>query len=1052
MLLGILAQPHAALNPNVQATKWRLLFSRVASANSGGVSAKEIQLRETVDGDNLSLGGIATASHQNPSNFPATAAADNRTSTSWAASTPLRDLQWWQVERLEPFSVTHVTIYATDAGQDTPRAFDVQYWNGSQWVTSWSIRNSHAQPNGVEIFTKGDGATFGPALNLGTPTTSGNWTWANGVATGTSAANGLFFTNCLTEGKLYELVFDYTRTASNSLAVANTVGGNERDSIAVESPSGYRVMRFVAGSANFSLQASGSVFTGTISNITVREIIINPSKDLGPECLADPEFNTGAGWVFSGGWSLQPGRAQGSSAGDRIIAPGVMTPGKVYELYFHYAATGLGKLRFKSEAGNNLVLTPNLPGSDVRQYRFTADGTDLYIEADSSVFNGSIYRVSLREVGNVGEIPLLLNNSGGESGDASGWTADAKLWESITGGGDYPLPRTGTRYFYAGSGSGANMYQDVDVSRFKNTIDQGLYAFEASFWHNTFEASEICNVRLSARDAGGAELASFVEYSSTGTQSIPNVWTPYSVRLNLPAGTRTVRVSLVETTHGGNSNDNYIDDISIKLVPIEGRLTSYNTPIGTGNRTGRITVTATNLSTGGGALTGLIDGTPTANNYWWNNGTGDGSGYLTFDFGTPQIIDELRLYQSNDAFHGTWVVEGSADNVAWAQVGEPFLLQRHMNRFGNPQAAAYRYYRLRHLSGYRASSPYVHEIEFKAAPAGAITLANAYASSGNITGWTQTVGGGMASVTNDNGSPGKPMATYGFPKGAAFVPGFSGNTEAYTVANLSGQAATIDTGTAQLRVRWLEASYDADTDAGAFRFDFYTGTDGTGTWLGQYTGEFHEYANATPEEIIGRIPPTARSARIYVLGDRTNGSELSWYFDSVEVAVIPGDGMAIQTIYTMFSDSTGWTIATGSIQPPVNSSWSSYGWSGIWGTNGTDYAIYKDLLVSALSSKAKAKIAAGKATLFLSRLAWTLNSGDQSRTYIQCLGVGDTILGTLADAPALTAYTRRPDAKNGISISVPAGTVKFRIHHVFKKIEGGSCDAVVGRVWSYLGW
>lgn len=144
--------------------------------------------------------------------------------------------------------------------------------------------------------------------------------------------------------------------------------------------------------------------------------------------------------------------------------------------------------------------------------------------------------------------------------------------------------------------------------------------------------------------------------------------------------------------------------------------TDYANSGGTGNRTSTITVTATNLTAGAGTPSQTVDGS-LSNAYWWTAVAGNGTAWLTFDFGSgnSKIIDQFRLFQDSSSSHGVWRWEGSPDNATWTQCGLDFTLAGSTAPLATivPNATAYRYYRLRHMSGTRSSGPFIREFEFR---------------------------------------------------------------------------------------------------------------------------------------------------------------------------------------------------------------------------------------------------------------------------------------------------------------------------------------------------
>ncbi len=315
-------------------------------------------------------------------------------------------------------------------------------------------------------------------------------------------------------------------------------------------------------------------------------------------------------------------------------------------------------------------------------------------------------------------ISLPVVNAGAEAGDASGWTAAAG-GALFTSSNDYAsgFPSsadTGSRYFYAGaSSSSSRMYQDVDVSAYAADIDAGILKALLSIRVATFDAmNDYCGVYIRALNVSGTVLqsVSLAEYLSQSVTS----WETVQVGMIVPTATRKIRIEVWGTRIQGVSNDVHFDSVALSLQAFSYTLPPrYDTSISYGNRTGSITVTATNIATGGGTISGLVDGS-LIDNYWWTSATGDGSGYIKFQLPSPWIIDEFIWRQDTTNTHGTWRLEGSNDDATWTQVGVDFTLRPGVNSPGNPSRTAYSYYRLRHMSNSRSSAPYLKEIIFRA--------------------------------------------------------------------------------------------------------------------------------------------------------------------------------------------------------------------------------------------------------------------------------------------------------------------------------------------------
>lgn len=317
-------------------------------------------------------------------------------------------------------------------------------------------------------------------------------------------------------------------------------------------------------------------------------------------------------------------------------------------------------------------------------------------------------------------VVMGLTNPGAEAGDASGWTAASggSLWSSINtaGIGWPPTIFEGSRYFWAGALANARMYQDVDVSTYATAIDAGSVVAEMALHFSTLDSiTDNLSIFLRALNSSDSVLAT-VAQEGISAAALSTGWLLEDLNMLLPSGTRKVRVEVHGTRVIGTDNDVHVDAIGLTLYGSSRRITpTFGASISKGNRTGSITVTATNIATGGGSLSGLIDGS-FANDYYFAAGTGNGTGWLKFDFGSGSawVIDEFLWWQHNTSTHGTWRLEGSTDDSSWTQIGSDFTLRTGLNQPGGNSDTPYRYYRLRHLSGSRSSSPWLREIQFRA--------------------------------------------------------------------------------------------------------------------------------------------------------------------------------------------------------------------------------------------------------------------------------------------------------------------------------------------------
>ena len=188
--------------------------------------------------------------------------------------------------------------------------------------------------------------------------------------------------------------------------------------------------------------------------------------------------------------------------------------------------------------------------------------------------------------------------------------------------------------------------------------------------------------------------------------------------------------------------DEYVNTISI----------TYSTPsYDSGNRTS--TYTATNTS--GGAFTNIsstvdkwFDGLQTADQStsWYFSGgdTVSSSDNITIDLGSgnSKIYTGAKIYQNDPYNCGTWKWQGSNDGSTYTDLSSNFTWGSSATTEINwSNDTAYRYLRVRGVSGTTDGSPWQHELDLQTKTA--IITASA---TGNFTGTTITAPSSVSSM------------------------------------------------------------------------------------------------------------------------------------------------------------------------------------------------------------------------------------------------------------------------------------------------------------------
>jgi hypothetical protein len=138
---------------------------------------------------------------------------------------------------------------------------------------------------------------------------------------------------------------------------------------------------------------------------------------------------------------------------------------------------------------------------------------------------------------------------------------------------------------------------------------------------------------------------------------------------------------------------------------------SYSNTLGSGDRTGTITVTTSGGTTFDSASR-LVNGNLTENIFW-----GFGTITFKFDLGFTKVIQQARWRQDTSTTHtGLFQWQGSNDDASYADIGGTFNLggaPLTVHNSLNNNSTAYRYYRLIPTAGASVSgTPYLREVEF----------------------------------------------------------------------------------------------------------------------------------------------------------------------------------------------------------------------------------------------------------------------------------------------------------------------------------------------------
>jgi len=286
------------------------------------------------------------------------------------------------------------------------------------------------------------------------------------------------------------------------------------------------------------------------------------------------------------------------------------------------------------------------------------------------------------------------SNPGG-SGDR---TSIIKVYAITVGGGSYSdlvngVTNDNSFWFSSASGSIVEFWfssqKIIDEAKFYQQIvsTHGDWKWQGS------------NDRITWTDIGGT--------FTLGTATLQTLTT-------LSGNTTAYVFYRIFQTSGSASPFTYVHEFEFKID--EGGTTSYANTLGSGDRTGLISITSSGISLGGGAITDILDGS-LASEMWWGVAAAAGN-WIVFDFGSAYIVQQARFIFNSTSNSGDWKFQGSADNSVWTDLSGTITLGLQViTCLGGFESNtnAYRYYRLLGVSGNRANTHYELEFEFMVA-------------------------------------------------------------------------------------------------------------------------------------------------------------------------------------------------------------------------------------------------------------------------------------------------------------------------------------------------
>ena len=193
------------------------------------------------------------------------------------------------------------------------------------------------------------------------------WSIGDGVALNSGGANFSDLTQLntnITIGKNYKITYtvsDYVSGSFKFIMNSNTTAGLERNA------DGTYTDYLTSAAPAYSFRTQGSGFTGSITNISVKEITDDTDLPrinyegfsyqdvLGSEEVVNGTFDTDSDWNYTTSWEISNGKANFTNIASKgFYQPKVLDANKTYRVSFDYSGTG--QVGFLGTAGGSNTL------------------------------------------------------------------------------------------------------------------------------------------------------------------------------------------------------------------------------------------------------------------------------------------------------------------------------------------------------------------------------------------------------------------------------------------------------------------------------------------------------------------------------------------------------------------------------------------------------------------------------------------------------------------------------------------------------------------------
>lgn len=161
---------------------------------------------------------------------------------------------------------------------------------------------------------------------------------------------------------------------------------------------------------------------------------------------------------------------------------------------------------------------------------------------------------------------LPLVNPGAEEGNITGWTVASGSFSAVSSSESMSAPYAGTYMFAVGAVAMSVMYQDVDISSYASSIDDGsALLYHGAVIGMTHTDAENGGVAVEFFDGSSTLLEKRI-YTMDNTDTNADYWCLASSFRRIPVGARTARFFLIGDRDAGTNNNVVFDDAFAGIV------------------------------------------------------------------------------------------------------------------------------------------------------------------------------------------------------------------------------------------------------------------------------------------------------------------------------------------------------------------------------------------------------------------------------------------------------------------------------------------------------